>query len=125
MSLSFLAFALHLWLCPEKIRIPMTIREMGCQRLRCFIWRGNESSISNEEELKILVRELQDQRPGPGSTRASLFGYLRTGMECKKLYNDLMGRQPCYVKKDPGATRNRVTRVTKQTEAKLHHPTEE
>lgn len=90
----------------------------------------------NEEELKILVREVQARRPGPGYTRvaqaawedvaskvsASSFGYLRTGMQCKKRYNDLMRRQPCYIKKGPGSKRKRVTR---QTEAKLHHPTEE
>ncbi|XP_029491274.1 uncharacterized protein LOC115110075 [Oncorhynchus nerka] len=90
----------------------------------------------NEEELKILVREVQARRPGPGYTRvaqaawediaakvsASSFGYLRTGMQCKKRYNDLMRRQPCYIKKGPGSKRKRVNR---QTEAKLHHPTEE
>nr|XP_046161512.1 uncharacterized protein LOC123999621 [Oncorhynchus gorbuscha] len=89
----------------------------------------------NEEELKILVREVQARRPGPGYTRvaqaawediaakvsASSFGYLRTGMQCKKRYNDLMRRQPCYIKKGPGSKRKRVNR---QTEAKLH-PTEE
>ncbi|KAM9541357.1 uncharacterized protein ACWYII_038937 [Salvelinus alpinus] len=90
----------------------------------------------NEEELKILVREVQARRPGPGYTRvaqaawediaakvsASSFGYLRTGMQCKKRYNDLMRRQPCYIKKGPDSKRKRLTR---QTEAKLHHPTEE
>ncbi|KAK6311389.1 hypothetical protein J4Q44_G00170530 [Coregonus suidteri] len=89
----------------------------------------------NEEELQILVREVQARRPCPGYTRvaqaawediaakvsASSFGCLRTGMQCKKRYNDLMRRQPCYMKKGPRAKRNRVTR---QTEAKLHHPTE-
>ncbi|XP_029583065.1 uncharacterized protein LOC115170870 [Salmo trutta] len=90
----------------------------------------------NEEELKILMREVQARRPGPGYTRvaqaawediaskvsASSFGYLRTGMQCKKRYNDLIRRQPCYIKKGPGSKRKRVTG---QTEAKLHHPTEE
>ncbi|XP_010904491.2 uncharacterized protein LOC105031634 isoform X2 [Esox lucius] len=84
----------------------------------------------NEEELDILLREVQARQPGPGYKRvaqaawediatkvsSSSSGYLRTGIQCKKRYSDLMRRQPNNIKR---IRRVKPNRVTKQT---LRHP---
>ncbi|KAL0993588.1 hypothetical protein UPYG_G00110140 [Umbra pygmaea] len=79
----------------------------------------------DEEELNILFCEVQARQPGPGYNSeaqatweviaakvSSSSGQLRTGIQCKKRYNDLIRREPSYIKRIRRAKANRGNRQT-------------